>query len=418
MKTKTVPVIPTRHAQGLMAKHPNRGRWLLSVLLANMALAILSARAQCPPVELAVDLRGPLGIAQSNQRNLLVSERGTREPNTGRISIVERDGNRRTLLDGLPSGIGDVNDPSGPTGLFMRGRTLYVAIGAGDVAIAGPLPGTTLANPNPVSSPLFSSILAIHFSASVEGNTQGLNLTAADQQALASGEKVTLSNGGGDRVEVELIADFPNFVPNPRPALPANIRHSNPYDLVVVDNQAYVTDGGQNLVWRVDLPTGAISVLATFAPVPNPAFNPAPPPPSVGGPFLDGVPTGIRYSDGLLLVALFRGNPFPPGASQVQAVDPLTGAQAPLITGLKTAVDVLPMKAGGGLTGYFVLQHASSGFFFSGPGLLLGFAAPGDPPVMIADCLTRPTSMARDEKSGVLYVTELAGRLVAIPPVP
>ncbi|MCI0535633.1 MAG: hypothetical protein L0Z50_10440, partial [Verrucomicrobiales bacterium] len=132
---------------------------------AIIAPTTLGVRAQCPAVELVSGLRGPLGIVQSNQRNLLISERGTRTPNTGRISIVDLDGNRRTLLDGLPSGISDVNDPSGPTGLFMRGRTLYVAIGSGDVAIAGPFPGTTLPNPNPVSSPLFSSVLAIHFSA-------------------------------------------------------------------------------------------------------------------------------------------------------------------------------------------------------------------------------------------------------------
>ena len=214
-----------------------------------------------------------------------------------------------------------------------------------------------------------------------------------------------------------MIGDFPNFTPNPLPTLPANIRHSNPFDLVVVDNQAYVADGGQNLVWRVDIPTGAISVLAAFAPVLNPFFNSTPPPPSVGGPFLDGVPTGIRYSEDLLLVALFRGNPFPPGASQVQAVDPLTGTQAPLITGLKTAIDVLPIKAGDD-TGYLVLQHASTGFFFGSPGLLLGFGTPGDPPTIVANCLTRPTSMALDERTGILYVTELAGRLVAIPVAP
>jgi hypothetical protein len=30
-------------------------------------------------------------------------------------------------------------------------------------------------------------------------------------------------------------------------------------------------------------------------------------------------------------------------------------------------------------------------------------------------CLTRPSSMTLDEKTGTLYVTELNGRLVAIP---
>jgi len=110
-----------------------------TLLAATMMLAGMDARAQCPAAELISGLRIPLGITQTNQGNLLVGETGTTEPNTGRISIVDPDGNRRTLLDGLPSGINDVLEPSGPAGVFVRGRTLYVAIGVGDVAIAGPV---------------------------------------------------------------------------------------------------------------------------------------------------------------------------------------------------------------------------------------------------------------------------------------
>jgi hypothetical protein len=129
------------------------------------------------------------------------------------------------------------------------------------------------------------------------------------------------------------------------------------------------------------------------------------------------VPTGIRYSEGQLLVTLFRGAPFAPGTSQVQAIDPQTGAQAPFITGLKTAIDVLPLREGDD-SGYLVLQHASSGLFFDSPGHLLGFDSSDDSPTIIADCLSRPTSMTLDEQTGTLYVTELAGRVVAIPVAP
>lgn len=390
---------------------------LLAGIVATIPLTSLSVRAECPVMELTSGLRKPLGITQSNKRNLLVSESGTLAANSGRISIVELSGQRRTLLDGLPSGLEVMNQPSGPAGLFMRGRTLYVAIGVGDVAIAGPFPGTAVANPNPPSSPIFSSILAIHFSASVEKRTDGLSLTLADHQALASGETVTLSDGRSDRVTVELIADFPDHTPDPLPLVPANVRFSNPFDLVVVGDQVYVTDGAGNIVREVDIPTGAFSTLAAFPTIPNPLFNPAPPPPSIGGPFIEAVPTGIRYSDGQLLVTLFSGVPFAPGTSQVQAVDPLTGARTPFITGLKTAIDVLPLRVRGD-TDYLVLQHASTGLFFGSPGLLLGFETPGGPPAILADCLARPTSMAFDEKSGVLYVTEFAGRVVAIPVFP
>jgi hypothetical protein len=42
------------------------------------------------------------------------------------------------------------------------------------------------------------------------------------------------------------------------------------------------------------------------------------------------------------------------------------------------------------------------------------FDAPTASPAVIANCLTRPISMALDEKSGLVYVTEFAGSVVAI----
>ena len=356
-------------------------------------------------------LQTPLGTALSNQGNLLVSETGTTTPNTGRISIVDTGGNRRTLLAGLPSGINDVGEPSGPAGLFMRGRTLYVAIGVGDVGRPGPLPGTTIPNPNPISSPIFSSILAIHFSANAEKTTAGFTLVPDDHQALASGEKVTLSNGGGDVITIELVANFPDFTPNPLPSFQANIRLSNPFQLVVVGDQVYVTDGGQNSLRQVDIPTGTFSTLAAFPNIPNPAF------PGVGGPFEEAVPTGIVSFNDQLLVTLFRGFPFAPGTSTVEQIDPLTGSDTAFITGLRTAIGVLPITEDGD-TDYLVLQHTSGAVLlppFSGPGLLLRFETPAGPPTVVTNCLTRPTSMTLDKKTGTLYVSELAGAVRSIP---
>ena len=402
---------------------PTVGILLAFLAVATLSLAGAEVRAQCPPDALTSGLQSPLGITQSNKDNLLVAETGTGAPGSGRISIVGLDGTRRTLLAGLPSGISDVGEPSGPSGLFLRGRMLYVLIGIGDTIKAGlkpgteePIPGTAVPNPNGPSSPIFSSILAIHFSANVEKRTDGFTLSPSDQQALAGGEKVKLSNGGGDKITIELIANFPDFTPNPLPFFAGNVRGSNPFDLVGVGNHLYVTDGGQNAVWQVDINSGAFSVLTVFAPIPNPFFNPTPPPPSLGGPFVEAVPTGITYSDGQLLVALFRGFPFPPGASQVVAVDPQTGVQTPFIIGLKSAIDVLPIEEGGD-TDYLVLQHVSNaGPFLSGPGLLLRFETPGSAPTVIANCLNRPTSMTLDEKTGTVYVTELVGgRVVGIP---
>src|SRR5262245_4532836 len=87
--------------------------WLALAAL-FVLLAGAQASAQCPATPLTSGLQIPLGILQSNEGNLLVSETGTPTPSTGRISIVGLNGSRRTLLDGLPSGINDVNEPSGP----------------------------------------------------------------------------------------------------------------------------------------------------------------------------------------------------------------------------------------------------------------------------------------------------------------
>jgi hypothetical protein len=378
----------------------------LTMLAATVLLVSAKSGAQC--TEVSSGLQAPLGITQSNLGNLLVAETGTRVPNTGRVSILDVNGNRRTLLDGLPSGIADVGDPNGPSGLFMRGRTLYLAIGVGDVGRAGPFPGTTIPNPAPISSPIFSSVLAIHFSANFEKITSGVTLTLADQQALAGGQTVTLSDGRG-QMTIEMVANFTDYTPKPLPTFAGNVALSNPYDLVAIGDQLYVTDGGQNLVWQVDIPTGAVSTLATFSNIANPFF------PAIGGPFEEAVPTGIAYSGGQLLVALFRGVPFAPGTSVVEQVDPATGSHSTFIAGLKTAIDVLALGEG---TEYLVLQHASTGPFFGGPGLVLRFASPGGPPTVVANCLTRPTAMTLDNKTGTLYVIELGGRLVSIPVTP
>jgi hypothetical protein len=378
-----------------------------------MAIIFGAAQANAQCTQIISGLRQPLGTALTNQGNLLVSETGTPAPNSGRISIVDAAGNRRTLLDGLPSAINDVNEPSGPAGIFMRGRTLYVAMGVGDVGRAGPIPGTTIPNPAGPSSPIFSSVLAIQFSANAENTTTGFTLTPANQEALANGQTVTLSNGGGDRITIRLIANFPNFVSFPLPFFPPNVQLSNPFQLVAVEDDLYVTDGGRNLVWDIDLLSGSFSTLASFPPIPNPAS------PTVGGPFLDAVPTGISSFGDQLLVTLFRGFPFPPGVSTVEQIDPVTGSDTPFITGLRTAIDVLPLTDAD--TDFLVLQHNSGSVLlppWSGPGQVLRFETPAGPPTVVASCLARPTTMTLDKKTGTLYVSEYGGRLVSIPIAP
>jgi hypothetical protein len=380
----------------------------LAIVLAVL-LTAAQASAQC--TELISGLQLPLGTALTNQHNLLVSESGTGAAGTGRIFIVDPSGKARTLLDGLPSAINDVGEPSGPAGLFMRGRALYVAMGTGDAGRPGPFPGTTIPNPAGPSSPIFSSVLAIHVSAHVERITSGFTLTVADQQALADGEVVTLTSGVGEKIAVYMVANFPDHVPDPLPFFPENVALSNPYHLLGMDENLYVTDGGRNLIWNVNCPTRSFTELVVFPDIPNPAF------PEVGGPFLDAVPTGIAADDNELLVTLFRGFPFPPETSTVELVNPQTGSDTVFISGLRTAIDVLPVRSRGDID-YLVLQHTSGDVLlppFTGPGLLLRFENPKSQPTVIADCLTRPTSMTFDWRRRTLYVSEFGGRVVTIP---
>src|ERR1700694_5330231 len=81
----------------------------------------VSAWAQDVSV-LATGLKAPMKVSLTAEGNLLVSEAGN-GPNTGRISLVRRDGTRLTLVDGLPSGINTIGDPapSGPSGIEAVG---------------------------------------------------------------------------------------------------------------------------------------------------------------------------------------------------------------------------------------------------------------------------------------------------------
>jgi hypothetical protein len=231
-------------------------------------------------------------------------------------------------------------------------------------------------------------------------------LSLADQDTLASGHRVMLSNGRGDTIALELIVDFPDHVPDPLPGNPAIVRGSNPFDLAIAPTDTlYVTDGGRNLVWSVDLASRTHAILTTFPPIPNPVPG--------FGPFVEAVPTGIEYAGERLLVTLFRGVPFPAGTSTVVDIDPATGGQATLIGGLKTAIGVTPLA---GSEGHLVLQHSSGlGPFFGGPGVVLGFDSPSAPPQLLADCLDRPTTMWLDSRNGILYVAEMiTGRIVGL----
>jgi hypothetical protein len=95
------------------------------------------------------------------------------------------------------------------------------------------------------------------------------------------------------------------------------------------------------------LQTGNFTVLTTFAPLPNNR--------GFGPPVVEAVPDSIHLVGNQLLVTLLSGFPFPLGNAQVRAVDPVTGNSTPFITGLTSAIDVLPDGDGG----FFTLEYSA-----------------------------------------------------------
>jgi hypothetical protein len=385
-------------------------RHRFSVCCALAALAALSwagggdVRADADVV--VGDLLRPAKLIQTPVGNLLVAEVGTATKNSSRVSIVDRDGKRRTLLDGLPSAINAVNSPTGASGLYLQGRTLYVVIGEGDVTRPGPFARTEIANPTP-ASPIFSSVLAVHFSADAEKTTTGIALSLDDHRSLKDGERLVRFDAEEQKITIELIVDFPDYVAEPLPILATNVRHSHPYGVVADDNYLYVNDGGYNLVHKVDLETGLFATLVSFPRTPNPG--------PIGPRLIENVPTSIHWCGEKLVVTLMSGFPFIAGLSEVRVIDPDTGANFALIQGLASAIDFMPLTVDDKLVGFLTLEY-SLAHLAGGPGRLQAFDALLNPVAVLSNTLITPSSMIFDRKSGSVIVAEISmNRLIAVP---
>jgi hypothetical protein len=383
-----------------MERHP---AWLPIVVMSFVILLTNQpASAQDPVVhEHVIGLRAPTRLLSLDNGLVLVAEAG-QGPNTGRVSLIDRDRRRVTIVDQLPSGFHN-NEPSGPSALHLVGNRLYVLIGNGDTATRGPVQGSEVANPN-VSSPLFSSLLLLEMDETGRIPTE-LSLPPAWHARIAAGETVHLVSPAG-HARLSRVADFED-IPEPRPDVPANIRISNPFNMAGHGSRVDIADASRNLLWRVSLPDGARSVVARFANVANPT--------PVGPPTVEAVPASVRGFRDDLLVSYLTGAPFVPGAASVQLVDRQTGAHTPLIRGLQTAIDVLPVTRGRGL--FYVLEF-SSNLPARAPGRVLRFDAPDAVPLIMASGLPSPTSMALDHATGDLLVTDLRGGRILLVQLP
>jgi hypothetical protein len=370
-----------------------------------------SVSAQTSSV-LTAGLETPNKVIAGPANSLFVTEAGTRTSNTGRISIIDRTtGDRRTLIDGLPSALSFLGnpegDPDGPSGIFRQGNTLYVTIGIGDSTLPGAGPGLETVNPAP-SSPLFDSILEISLPKRLPRFGGGFTLTLDDQFSLAAGGTVRLVNDEGSSITIRLAADLPNYRPAPRPGSPDNVKGSHLYGLVLYGKTFYVADAGHNQIKSVPVGTNDVSILVTFPDRANPLF------PSVGGPFIEAVPDNLHRVGNRLIVPLLTGFPFVPGLSEIRSVGTRRGDDVGLIPNLSSAIDVQAADTseseGDSFAGqdnaYYTLEF-STDQLAGQPGRLRFYSSPSVAPVTLLSNLITPTSMALAEDGGVIYITNI-----------
>jgi hypothetical protein len=374
-------------------------RWMSCAAILIVAAA--PAWAQKTQV-FATGLKNPAKIIAVAGGNFLVSESDT-VANGGRVSLVDSKGARRTLLDGLPSGAAFPElGADGPTGMAVSGRTLYLAIGEGDSHRAAPAPPFLVPNPAGVSSPIFATILKVDFSNDIGLLNTGFSLKPADHNTLADHLSVKLTNTSGDQATVQLLAEFRPDRPDPV----SIYRNTHLYALALLPSQPnalFVADAGGNAIWQVDLDTGRTHVLVRFPPTPVPFF--------LRPPVSEAVPDSIFANGNHLLVSLLSGVPFAHGASRIMDVDPATGAAAPFVTSLDSAIDVTRSA----LTGqYYVLEFSAAlSVTPPQPGRLRSFD--GSNLSTLVEPLVTPTSMVLDDAAGKLYITSLAlGNIVTV----
>ena len=185
--------------------------------LKSIFLLAISAAAAWPQAQvLATGLPGANKLLLTPRGNFLVSE-PSMATNAGRVSFVSRGGSRRSLIEGLPSGIEvTLGGGSGPSAMALNGRTLYVALGAGDSERRGTVPGTSIHNPAGASSAIFASILEFRFSGDVDTLGGTFRLTPAQHAALADGATVDLDDGSGGRAQASVLTRFPISAPDPK----------------------------------------------------------------------------------------------------------------------------------------------------------------------------------------------------------
>jgi hypothetical protein len=234
----------------------------LALGLLALAVPVVLAGAASGQNELVItDLSGPRGLSVSGSE-MLIAEQGT-----GNVLRVTQQGTVAVVASGPPSSTFEEAGEQVPTGVTAAinvGGTLFVTVGesrgeAGFDAVYTIKPGQA-----PV---LFADLLAYEQANNVDGNVD----MAGEPELLINAYDLVSDNAGG----------------------------------------VYVSASGANTVFHVTS-DGTISPFAIFPNRENPLF------PTVGGPTMQQVPTGLEWGpDGGLYVTTLTGFPFPEGAARV-----------------------------------------------------------------------------------------------------
>jgi hypothetical protein len=372
-----------------------KNKFLLTAVVTMAAAWMISAAAAQQVYVSGLEL--PLKVITIPNGYLLVTETGSSQPNSARITLVAPGGDSRALIAGLPSGLSypTTTDPDGPSGIYLSGRVLYIVSGEGDAFRAGTQPGTLVPNPQGISSPILSSILRVTFDRDVDQYTSPFTLKPEDHFSLSLGNTVTLDGGAGKSAVFELVTKFPYTWPDPVTIY----RNSHPFGVTMhpsAPNTLFTVDAGMNLIWQINAITGRTKVLARFPNLPNAG--------AVGPPTKEAVPTNVKACGGNLLVTLLSGGPFAPANARVMSVNPVTGEIDTYIANLNAAIDVdCAARPAPSNPAYFVLEYSiNQGATPLPPGRVMRYDSPS--PTMWMDGLNTPTSLALDESTGTAYI--------------
>ncbi len=315
-------------------------------------LSIFSTYAQLTPV--AGNLMGAAGVEADADGNLWVTETGS-GANNGRITRVRPNGDKATIVSGLPSFADTVNGEIAGAwrSMLLPNNRLAVIVGE----------GPTL---------LFGRIMLFNLTGFQAGVSPAK--TVADTTSTIDISRFSLAQTG--------------------------VTNSNPFSAVLdSDGSWYVADAGANMIVKV-APNGQRSIFARFPRVPNPT--------PIGPPMVDAVPTKILANpDGGFYVSILTGFPFNVGQAAIYNVD-RNGVISTYIRGLTMVTDMALDQRTGDI---YAMQFGNFGFAPT-PGFVFGSAKVhrvhrgGAFSEVVASNFGPGAGLALD-RSGNIYVTSL-----------